>query len=66
MKLSNKIKKWHQGKPAKDDPKYPEIINAGYVRHWTARVVDAVWGYIKKDYKWLIGVGLIIAGLVLV
>ena len=65
MKILRKIKLWYQGKHIDNDPDSEVLLIGFYDRHWTAVIARSVLGFVKREYKWLIGTLLLILGLVI-
>jgi hypothetical protein len=57
-KLIESVANWYHGKyiPPYNPPGSGIIVMIGhYERHWTARAVRAVGGFVATEWKWLLG-----------
>jgi hypothetical protein len=64
-KLREKIKRWWEGELEPPDRGFPILrVIPQYRRHWTARMVRAVFAFVACEWKWIIGVTIAIVGLV--
>jgi len=62
------IKSWWNGTvtPYENDPDGAGfIIGVSTDRHWTSSATRAVWGFVKREWKWVVATFLAIVALLL-
>ena len=60
------LKKWWDGEfvPYENEPSDSVVIIGGTTkRHWTSSVANAVWAFLRNEWKWAIGTGIAVIGL---
>lgn len=68
MKNPSVLKQWYEGRyvPPDNPPGSGVIFLMGhYERHWSARAAHAVASFWLKEWKWIIGTTIAVAGLAL-
>lgn len=66
--MLKKIKSWYEGKftPYENDPHSRVfVLGWSYERHWTARAARVLVEFYLREWKWLFGTVIALAGLAL-
>ena len=63
---SDRIKAWWRGaaRPVEEDNGFI-FLNLNPKRHWTSKIAHSVADFIGREWKWVIGTGLVVAGLII-
>jgi hypothetical protein len=71
VNLKNRLIRWHNGTEVihehENDPgsMFVFLPSTKTEYHWSAKVVRAVVNFLREEWKWVIGIALAIAGLLL-
>jgi len=62
-----KFKRWYKGKKIESRDLDPLVfVSSYYKRHWTAELLRSCIVFIRREYKWLTGISLVIIDLVII